>query len=433
MPVISPVEWSTPRANGDAFSFFARHYDHCAALLEDPSGAGRQIVVSRAGTSLRLDGCEKGWAERWRKALHRPRRGGAGIALLFYLSYEAGGLFERLPAPKAALDWPLIYAHAPEWSLTFSADSVVASARDDTAAARLRALLTLPPRPLPPPVLAVGSVEECGSAATYRAAVEQVQHYIRRGDIFQANIARFWRAPLQRGDDLALYGRLRRRNPAPFCCLLRLDAKHSIISSSPERLFRITPDGTIDTRPIAGTRRLGRGKERARLRRELLLSDKERAEHVMLVDLERNDLGRICRPGSVAVDESMVIERYATVQHIVSNVRGRLRDGVDLIDVLATMFPGGTITGCPKIRCMEIIHELEPGPRGPYTGGVGYVACDGSVDCNILIRTFWRMGDMLCWAAGAGIVSDSIAEHEQRETEHKAAGLLAALQNNGEE
>ena len=163
------------------------------------------------------------------------------------------------------------------------------------------------------------------------------------------------------------------------------------------------------------------------LQNELLLSEKECAEHIMLVDLERNDLGRVCKPGSIEVNEHMVIEKYATVQHIVSNVRGHLSNHCDIVDLFQAMFPGGTITGCPKVRCMEIIAELEAKCRGPYTGSVGYFAWDGSADMNILIRTFWHDEGYLYWAAGAGIVADSNAEQERIETEHKASGLLRAL------
>ena len=147
----------------------------------------------------------------------------------------------------------------------------------------------------------------------------------------------------------------------------------------------------------------------------------------MLVDLERNDLGRVCEPGSVEVNERMTVERYSTVQHIVSNVRGRLAEGMDIVDIFRAMFPGGTITGCPKVHCMEIIHEMEQQARGPYTGGIGYVGWDGSADMNILIRTFWHYRGVLNWAAGAGIVADSDPEAELEETGHKAEGLLRAL------
>jgi anthranilate synthase component 1 len=163
------------------------------------------------------------------------------------------------------------------------------------------------------------------------------------------------------------------------------------------------------------------------LKSELLLSEKEKAEHIMLVDLERNDLGRICKPGSVVVNERMTVERYSTVQHIVSNVRGHLSENRDVVDLFMAMFPGGTITGCPKVHCMEIIHAMEEQARSAYTGGVGYVAWDGSADMNILIRTFWHHQGKLHWAAGAGIVADSDPVSELEETGHKAAGLMRSL------
>ena len=266
----------------------------------------------------------------------------------------------------------------------------------------------------------------------YQNAVLRVRDYIAAGDVFQANIARFWQAKVAAGDLLDLYTCLRRVNPAPFACWLRVVSDEheplTLMSASPERLVSMSSDGGVGTRPIAGTRRRAEGEDDdAALSAELLLSEKERAEHIMLVDLERNDLGRVCVPGSVHVDECMVIERYATVQHIVSNVQGKLAPGMDFVDLFKAMFPGGTITGCPKVRCMEIIHEMEEQARGPYTGGVGYVAWDGSADMNILIRTFWHYQDKLHWAAGAGIVADSDPEAECIETEHKAAGLLRAL------
>jgi len=201
----------------------------------------------------------------------------------------------------------------------------------------------------------------------------------------------------------------------------------TLISSSPERLVALSKDGVAETRPIAGTRKRSEGDADQALQDELLLSDKERAEHIMLVDLERNDLGRVCVPGSIEVDELMVVEKYPTVQHIVSNVCGQLSQQHDVVDLFQAMFPGGTITGCPKVRCMEIIHELEHQARGPYTGSLGYIAWDGSADFNILIRSFWHENENLHWAAGAGIVADSNAELEKVETEHKAAGLLRAL------
>jgi anthranilate synthase component 1 len=226
-----------------------------------------------------------------------------------------------------------------------------------------------------------------------------------------------------------LYRKLRVTNPAPFACLADFN-EFAVISSSPERLVRVR-DGWVDTRPIAGTR--PRGDDPARdqaLLEELIAHPKERAEHIMLIDLERNDLGRICDYGTVKVDELMAVESYQHVHHIVSNVRGKLRKGVTPGQVIRAVFPGGTITGCPKVRCMEIIAELEQTGRGAYTGSVGYLNHNGDMDLNILIRTMTLTGNTrntLKFRTGAGIVMDSIPGNELKETRHKARGLLRAL------
>ena len=199
-----------------------------------------------------------------------------------------------------------------------------------------------------------------------------------------------------------------------------------MVSSSPERLVEVRR-GVAQTRPIAGTRaRLLGDDEPARIR-ELRAHPKECAEHVMLIDLERNDLGRVCVPGTVAVDELMVVESYAHVHHLVSNVRGRLRAEVTPGEVIAATFPGGTITGCPKVRCMEIIAALEDAPRGAYTGALGYLDRNGDLDLNILIRTLTQVDHAVTLRAGAGIVADSVAQSELDETRAKARGLLRAL------
>jgi anthranilate synthase component 1 len=200
-----------------------------------------------------------------------------------------------------------------------------------------------------------------------------------------------------------------------------------VASSSPERLVDVRGE-LVQTRPIAGTRPRFAGDDDAARRQELVGHPKERAEHVMLIDLERNDLGRVCVPGSVAVDELMVVESYAHVHHIVSNVRGRLRAGVTPGEVVRAVFPGGTITGCPKLRCMQIIAELEQTGRGAYTGAMGYLNRDGDMDLNILIRSLTQVGAQLRLRAGAGIVVDSVAERELEETRHKARGVLRALE-----
>ncbi len=263
--------------------------------------------------------------------------------------------------------------------------------------------------------------------ARFEAAVARALEFIAAGDVYQANLSRRWRGQV-RGtlDAAALYRRLRTANPSPFAALLR-DGDFAVISSSPERLVSVHGD-RIATRPIAGTRPRGASPEHDAALIELLLgNEKERAEHVMLIDLERNDLGKVCAAGSVQVDEFMAVESYAHVHHIVSNVSGRKLPGVSPIQILRAVFPGGTITGCPKVRCMEIIAELEAVGRGAYTGTLGYLNRDGSCDFNILIRTITAQGSTLSFRAGAGIVADSSPAHELAETRAKAEGLLRAL------
>ena len=262
--------------------------------------------------------------------------------------------------------------------------------------------------------------------AHFLSGVARIHDYLRAGHTFQVNLSRQWRARYaERPHPAALYRSLRRANPAPFAGLLQY-GDWAIASSSPERLLEIR-DRDAQTRPIAGTRPRVPGDDDGARIRELLAHAKERAEHVMLIDLERNDLGRICVPGSIAVDEMMTVESYAHVHHIVSNVRGRVRTGITPGQAIAAVFPGGTITGCPKVRCMEIISELERVPRGPYTGALGYLCNNGDLDLNILIRTLHLHGSEVTFRAGAGIVADSDARHELDETRAKARGMLRAL------
>jgi anthranilate synthase component 1 len=261
--------------------------------------------------------------------------------------------------------------------------------------------------------------------------VAAILDYLHAGDIFQVNLSRAWQARLRQGLDYRdVYARLRRANPAPFAGLARW-RDSAVLSSSPERLVNIEWEGSggvVQTRPIAGTHaRLTDPGADARQRAGLLASLKERAEHLMLIDLERNDLGRVCVPGSVEVSELMCIESYAHVHHIVSNVRGRLRAGAGPGEVLRAVFPGGTITGCPKVRAMEIIAELEGVGRGPYTGAMGYLSRCGRLDSNILIRSLVCEDGRVSLRAGAGIVADSRPQAELAETRAKARGLLLAL------
>lgn len=264
----------------------------------------------------------------------------------------------------------------------------------------------------------------------YLLGIAKIKEYILSGDIFQVNLSRQWQIELAEGQAQSVYASLRQTNPAPFAANVYFD-DFQIISSSPERLVKYdAKTGWVETRPIAGTRkRSDCKKEDKALVEELINHPKEIAEHVMLIDLERNDLGRICEIGTVEVNELMSVETYQHVHHIVSNIRGKLKRGLTPLNVIHAVFPGGTITGCPKIRCMEIIAELEKMPRDVYTGSIGYINRDGSMDTNILIRTMMVENNTLTFRAGAGIVADSVAEKELEEARHKAKGLIQSLSN----
>jgi len=280
------------------------------------------------------------------------------------------------------------------------------------------------------------SIIECiheEDADRYLQSVQQIKRYIKDGDVFQVNLSRLWQARLKPEVSTAdIYRRLRISNPAPFFALATY-RQQAIISSSPERLVCVN-NGVIQTRPIAGTRPRGGSKHAdAENLNELIAHPKERAEHIMLIDLERNDIGRVSVPGTVTVNELMVLESYAHVHHIVSNIRGQLPANTSPSDIVSAVFPGGTITGCPKVRCMEILAELEQSPRGAYTGSLGYINHDGSMDLNILIRTLVKNGRAINLRAGGGIVADSVADKELQETRVKAKGLLLALDGAADE
>jgi len=262
----------------------------------------------------------------------------------------------------------------------------------------------------------------------YMAIVRKAKDYIKAGDIFQANLSQRVSARIGNIRPWQVYKILSRINPSPFAAYLDM-GDYYIASSSPERLVRVSGN-IVETRPIAGTR--PRGKDATadrRMRSDLLLNEKERAEHLMLIDLERNDLGRISDYSTVEVDEFMITEDYSHVIHIVSNVKGVLAKGKDCFDVIRATFPGGTITGVPKVRCMEIIDELEPVTRGPYTGSIGYISFTGDMDLNIIIRTFVIKNETAYVQAGAGIVADSDPEREYYETLKKAEALIRTLES----
>jgi len=260
----------------------------------------------------------------------------------------------------------------------------------------------------------------------YLSAVQRVREYILAGDIFQANLSQRFQAPVPETPG-RLYARLRRRNPAPFGAWLSLDDV-TLLSVSPERFLRLE-GRAVETRPIKGTRPRGLGPMHDEaLGKELTESEKDRAENLMIVDLLRNDLSRVCAPGTVRVPELFHLEQHPTVLHLVSTVTGMLRPEYRAADLLRVAFPGGSITGAPKVRAMEIIAELEPTRRGVYCGSVGYLSRTGAMDTSIVIRTFVRVGHQLYFQAGGGIVADSDPELEYRETLDKARGLVLALE-----
>jgi anthranilate synthase component I len=273
--------------------------------------------------------------------------------------------------------------------------------------------------------LVTGIDEE--AAEKFLQGVDRIKQYILEGDVFQVNLSRQWQGELQEDKHATdVYRQLRQANPAPFTGLAKLH-NSTICSSSPERLVQIN-DQRIAVRPIAGTHPRAKQKEfDDKLAAALLAHPKEQSEHIMLIDLERNDLGRVCQPGTVMVNELMTLETYTHVHHIVSNVEGNLQPEATIADVIKAVFPGGTITGCPKIRCMEIIAELEQTARGAYTGAMGYVNHNGGLDLNILIRSIVVEGQKFTFRAGAGIVADSVPEKELAETRAKAKGMLRGL------
>ncbi len=271
----------------------------------------------------------------------------------------------------------------------------------------------------------VHSLKASTTERAFCQTVGRAKEYISAGDIYQANLSQRFDFSFE-GDAFGIYEKLHKINPSPFAAFADW-GDLTIVSSSPERLVRLRGN-VCETRPIAGTRRRGKSKlEHEKLREDLLLSEKERAEHLMLVDLERNDLGRVSEYGSVRVDEWMTVECYSHVQHIVSNVVGRLKPDHDAFDLLRAMFPGGTITGCPKIRCMEIIDELEPVSRGIYTGSLGWLDFKGDLDLNIVIRTLVLNKNKGTFHVGAGIVHDSDSGREYEETLQKGEALAEAL------
>jgi len=306
-------------------------------------------------------------------------------------------------------------------------DAQASYARANAALDRLEAALTAPIPPVETRSAArAGDVRSNLDRTEYGRMVRAAKRYIRAGDIFQVVLSQRLERQTS-ASPLDVYRALRSLNPSPYMFLLEL-GEVTLAGASPEMLVRVE-NGVVETRPIAGTRPRGRSEaEDSRLAEELLADPKERAEHVMLVDLGRNDIGRVAAAGSVEVPELMVVERYSHVMHIVSSVRGRLRPDCDAFDALGACFPAGTLSGAPKVRAMEIIAEQEPVARGPYGGCVGYFGWDGNMDTCIAIRTVALKDGMAYIQAGAGLVADSDPDREYEECLHKARAVLTALE-----
>jgi anthranilate synthase component 1 len=387
---------------------------------------------------------------REKLARHRPVRP-EGLALPRFSGGAVGVIgwdwvrfVERIPdANPDELDFPDCWFMIPETVVVFDnvrhtafvVRDVAVGEGDDPrrlhreAVAALDGIVRRLREPLPAeqhaPVRVPMDVEPSLTREAYHEMVKAGKEYIEAGDIFQVVLSQRFRMPLQ-VDPFLIYRHLRRINPSPYLIFLRCEGR-VLIGSSPEILVRVE-DGRIDLRPIAGTRRRGETPEEdADLERELLADPKEMAEHLMLVDLGRNDVGRVARVGTVKVTEFAMIERYSHVMHIVSNVEGRLREGLDWLDLLRATFPAGTLSGAPKVRAMEIIDELENLRRGPYGGCIGYVDHFGNMDMAITIRTLLVQDDRLFLQAGGGIVADSDPEAEYQESISKARALIQAI------
>jgi para-aminobenzoate synthetase component 1 len=403
------------------WSYLAVDPDHAEALRPDDPRDGSALLREALGPRI-----EPGSGP--------PFQGGVvGLA-----AYEYGARLEPLSLPRDP-DWPdLLVARYPAvLAFDHHAGRIEAIGRggDDAAAEReLRRALGWLNAPAPPPA-AVGApalaLEPEAPGEAYEAAVADVVGRIAAGELFQANVARAWTGALAPGrEPFELVARLAAESPAPFAAFWRLPGL-ALVSNSPERFVRLEVDGRVSTRPIKGTRPRGADPaEDATLAAELSASEKDRAENLMIVDLMRNDLARVCAPGSVAVDELFRLESYANVHHLVSTVSGRLRPGADAADLLAATFPPGSITGAPKVQAMRVIAGWEP-PRGPWCGSLFQAGFDGAFDSSVLIRTAAFVEGEAGWrfraCAGAGIVADSDPRAERLETEAKIAGLRRAL------
>jgi anthranilate synthase component I len=461
-------------------------HDVVAVVLELPMGEATPVAAMRAlGTEAScflLESVEgSGAVARWSMLGHRPSRviidGGGGdeslavverdvastrvaatpglAAPLFggavgFLTYEAAGRYERLPAAArdplglplqwfAIFDTVAVFDHAQQ-RLLFSScvhhgDPAGVDAAYEQALTRIGELraAVCSAQAEPAPSLAGIPVDVSAhdpganlSRDEFQDRVRRALEYIVAGDIFQVQVSRRFALPLQ-ADPFDVYVALRAINPSPYMIYIATP-ECTLVGASPEMLVQVT-GSSVRYHPIAGTRRRGRTPEDdARMERELRASDKEAAEHLMLIDLGRNDLGRVCATGSVRVTQHMEVERYSHVMHLVSSIEGTLDDGHDSLDALRSCFPAGTVTGAPKIRAMEIIAELEPESRGPYAGAIGYVGYGGDLDTAIALRTIVVRKEIAYVQAAAGIVADSSAREETVEIDNKVAAQILAVE-----
>jgi para-aminobenzoate synthetase component I len=452
----------------------AQQLDQYSFLAADPA----VVVRSKGRTTQVLHRPESAWLTVPADALSAARKllppdplpPISGVppfqgGLAGFIGYDWGAVLERLPSPRyddlaipdvilGLYDWVIAWDHrlGTAWlvstGLPESGTRRESRARErmDLVRARLGGRTGGPTvgrtggreearsGPVAPsyPVTGINGAVDLGLRSTfthqgYLDAVDRVREYIVAGDIFQANLSQRFQSSLPEAP-FDLYRRLRHRNPAPFAAYLDF-GELAVLSASPERFLRLDQDRRlVETRPIKGTRPRGLGPMHdAALGRALAESEKDRAENVMIVDLLRNDLSRVCRPGTVRVPEIFALEHHPTVHHLVSTVVGELDAGSDATDLIRAAFPGGSITGAPKVRAMEIIAELEPTRRGVYCGAIGYISTSGSMDTSIVIRTYLALRGQLYFQAGGGIVADSDPELEYRETLDKARGLIETL------
>jgi len=433
--VFAAEPWSILFDSGSTQGLRGRRYDIFATdpfLTLTTRGLWTEIttrcgkIVSEEGPFLLL----KRYLGEPAEKTDLPFAGGA----MGYFAYDLARRLERLPnraahdiaMPEMAVglyDWAVVVDHRAKRSW------LVSSGRDEQGSngwERVREAVERPaPPPHCPPFHVLSPIRANLDKAAYGDAFNRIKRYIREGDCYQVNLTKRFSAQVG-GSCWDAYRRLQRLNPAPFSAFMNLP-DGAVLSSSPERFLQVQ-EGTVETRPIKGTRPRSPSEARDRaLAEELRQSPKDRAENLMIVDLLRNDVGKNCAIGSVRVPELFTVESYTTVHHLVSTIAGRLAPGKHAVDLLAGCFPGGSITGAPKLRAMEIIEELEPHRRSVYCGAIGYIGFDGAMDTNIAIRTLvYHAGWMHCWAGG-GIVMDSELEAEYQECLDKAAAMLQLL------